>query len=236
MDLGERYETNAGETKGIQKVPSVVLCDCAEAGRKAMTDACQGIKGGTAIKNQPLALAALKAVALHESNNLPELLALSTKSSSPDCSSDRFSQRTGDACANFPRYPPESEEAMILGIGIDIVEIRRIRLVLERQADRFSKRVFTPAEQEYCKAHRDPAPHYAVRFAAKEATFKALGTGWARGVSWVDVEILRPGQSAPVLTLSGEAQRHALRLGIREAHVTLSHSDEAAVAMVILEG
>ncbi len=124
---------------------------------------------------------------------------------------------------------------MILGVGIDIVEILRIRQVLERQSDRFTKRVFTTAEQEYCQAHRDPAPHYAVRFAAKEAAFKALGTGWARGVSWVDIEILRQGQAAPVLTLSGEARRLALSLGMLKAHVTLSHSDEAAVAMVILE-
>ena len=124
---------------------------------------------------------------------------------------------------------------MILGIGIDIVQIHRIRLVLDRQADRFSKRVFTPAEQEYCRAHRDPAPHYAARFAAKEAAFKALGTGWAQGVSWLDVEVLRPDQAAPVLSLAGGAARHALRLGMEKAHVTLSHSDEAAIAMVILE-
>jgi len=124
---------------------------------------------------------------------------------------------------------------MILGIGIDIVQIHRIRLVLERQADRFTKRVFTPAEQEYCRFHRDPAPHYAARFAAKEAAFKALGTGWTQGVSWLDVEVVRRDQAAPVLTLTGGAARHARGLGMQKAHVTLSHSDEAAVAMVILE-
>jgi holo-[acyl-carrier protein] synthase len=124
---------------------------------------------------------------------------------------------------------------MIVGIGVDIVEIGRMRRALERQGDRFLKRVFTPAEQEYCSAHRDPVPHYAARFAAKEAVFKALGTGWARGVSWLDVEVRRRKENAPTLVLNGEAERHSLALGVGNTHLSLSHSDEAAVALVVLE-
>jgi holo-[acyl-carrier protein] synthase len=124
---------------------------------------------------------------------------------------------------------------MIIGTGIDIVEIARIRSIMEKLKDRFILRVFTAAEQEFCRAHRDPAPHFAARFAAKEALFKALGTGWAKGVTWLDVEVLRERQDAPAMTLYGEAKRLSEQMGARKAHVTLSHSDLWAVAMVILE-
>ncbi len=124
---------------------------------------------------------------------------------------------------------------MIVGIGIDIVEIRRFGEVLERQKDRFIRRVFTPDEQQYCHAHRDPVPHFAVRFAAKEALFKALGTGWAKGVRWVDASVRREGLGAPALILSGEAEKIFLERGATRAHVSLSHSNDSAVALVILE-
>ncbi len=124
---------------------------------------------------------------------------------------------------------------MIVGIGIDIVEIKRLRDTLERQKDRFLRRVFTPAEQEYCAAHRDPVPHYAVRFAAKEALFKAIGTGWAKGVSWLDVEVLRGREGPPAITLSGEARKISDTMGIVSVLVSLSHSVENATAIVILE-
>ncbi len=124
---------------------------------------------------------------------------------------------------------------MIAGIGVDVVEIGRLRRVMERQAERFANRVFTPAEQEYCRQHRDPAPSFAARFAAKEAAFKALGTGWAKGVTWLDVEVCRVKNEAPVLLLSGEAQRRAAIAGIRTMHLSLSHSDAVAIAMVVFE-
>ena len=124
---------------------------------------------------------------------------------------------------------------MIVGIGIDIVEIKRLRDTLERQKDRFLRRVFTSAEQEYCAAHRDPVPHYAVRFAAKEALFKAIGTGWAKGVSWLDVEVLRGREGPPAITLSGEARKISDTMGIVSVLVSLSHSVENATAIVILE-
>jgi holo-[acyl-carrier protein] synthase len=124
---------------------------------------------------------------------------------------------------------------MIIGVGVDIVDIRRIRDVLARQGDRFVHRVYTQGEREYCTSHRDPAPHYAARFAAKEAVFKALGTGWAKGITWVDVEVHRKPQDAPFLILHGEALRLTQAMGIQKLHVTLSHSDDSAVAVVILD-
>jgi holo-[acyl-carrier protein] synthase len=124
---------------------------------------------------------------------------------------------------------------MIVGIGIDIVDIPRFRAVLERQQERFIRRVFTAAEQEYCRGFRDPAPHYAARFAAKEALFKALGTGWSQGVKWTDGEVVRQKDAPPTLLLHDEAERIGVRLGSRAAHVSLSHSDNSAVAIVILE-
>jgi len=124
---------------------------------------------------------------------------------------------------------------MILGTGIDIVEIRRIRAVLQRREERFVRRVFTDAEREYCVRHRDPAPYFAARFAAKEAAFKALGTGWARGVTWCDIEIVRRPEQAPALLIHGEARRIADSLQVRKAHVTLSHGEDAAIAFVLLE-
>lgn len=125
---------------------------------------------------------------------------------------------------------------MIIGTGVDIVEILRFRKVMERLKDRFILRVFTPGEQQFCQEHRDPAPHFAVRFAAKEALFKALGTGWAKGVTWLDVEVQRERQGAPAMVLHGEAQRLSSSLGAQRVHLSLSHSDHWAVAMVILEG
>jgi holo-[acyl-carrier protein] synthase len=124
---------------------------------------------------------------------------------------------------------------MISGIGVDIVEIERIRRILQNQGDRFVTKVFTPLEQEYCRKHRDPAPHYAARFAAKEAVFKAMGTGWAGGISWLDAEVRRQDRGAPILALSGEAAKHCRILGVSSTHLSLSHSNESAVAMVVLE-
>ncbi len=124
---------------------------------------------------------------------------------------------------------------MIVGTGIDIVTTARFRAILERQKERFVQRVFTAAEQEYCKGHRNPVPHYAARFAAKEAFLKALGTGWAGGIRWLDIEILRSPGAAPSIRLHAVAAQVAAEKLVRSIHVSLSHSDEAAVATVILE-
>lgn len=124
---------------------------------------------------------------------------------------------------------------MIIGIGVDIVEIGRMHEVLERHGDRFVNRVFTPGERDYCNGHRDPAPGFAARFAAKEALFKAIGTGWSSGVSWRDVEVLRDGRGAPSLRLTGAAAERSTAAGARKAHLSLSHSCDSAVAIVVLE-
>ncbi len=124
---------------------------------------------------------------------------------------------------------------MIVGIGVDITEIARLRTAMQRHKGGFARRVFTPAEQQYCDAHADPAPHYAARFAAKEALFKAIGTGWAKGVKWADAEIQRAADGAPLLVLRGEAGERAKAMGANRIHVSLSHSDDNAIAFVILE-
>jgi len=125
---------------------------------------------------------------------------------------------------------------MIIGIGVDIVEIERFQKVIERLKDRFLLRVFTPGERSFCDSHRNSVPHFAVRFAAKEAVFKALGTGWAKGVTWLDVEILRERQDPPEIVLSGEALRLSEQKGTHNIHLSLSHTEHSAIAMVILEG
>jgi holo-[acyl-carrier protein] synthase len=125
---------------------------------------------------------------------------------------------------------------MIIGAGVDIVEIERFRKVIERLRERFLLRVFTPGERNFCDSHRDPVPHFAARFAAKEAVFKALGTGWAKGVTWLDVEILRERQDPPKIILLGEALRLSEKQGVHKLHLSLSHTERSAIAMVILEG
>jgi holo-[acyl-carrier protein] synthase len=125
---------------------------------------------------------------------------------------------------------------MIIGTGVDIVEIERFRNVIDKLKDRFLLRVFTPGERNFCDSHRDSIPHFAARFAAKEAVFKALGTGWAKGVTWLDVEIVRERQDPPKIILSGEALRLSEKQGVHSLHLSLSHTAHSAIAMVILEG
>jgi holo-[acyl-carrier protein] synthase len=124
---------------------------------------------------------------------------------------------------------------MIVGTGVDIVDIERFRKIVGRLKGRFIERVFTPAERKFCDRYRDPIPHFSARFAAKEALFKALGTGWAKGVTWLDAEVKREGSNPPVLVLHGEAEKQSIRLGGGRVHLSISHSDQWAVAMVILE-
>jgi holo-[acyl-carrier protein] synthase len=123
----------------------------------------------------------------------------------------------------------------VVGVGIDLVEVERIRRLLERHGERFKERTFTAAEAAYCDRCADPAIHYAARFAAKEAAAKALGTGFAEGVSWVDVEVGREDSGCPVLRLHGGAEVRALALGVARLHVSLTHTKEQAMAQVVLE-
>jgi holo-[acyl-carrier protein] synthase len=125
---------------------------------------------------------------------------------------------------------------MIVGTGVDIAEVGRIKAAVERFGERFLKRVFTPAEVRYCMGKLNSAERLAARFAAKEAGMKAIGTGLRHGVTWQDVEVLRlPGQR-PVLKFSGKAAEFAARLGCKRTHLSLSHTKEQAIAYVILEG
>ena len=119
----------------------------------------------------------------------------------------------------------------MLATGVDIIEISRIRRVLERYSQRFLDRVFTPAEIEYCRGR---APNLAARFAAKEATMKALGTG-VLGVGWKDIEVVRAKSGAPGIKLHGRADQRAQRLGVWEASLSISHSNEYAVAFVVMQ-
>ena len=125
---------------------------------------------------------------------------------------------------------------MIVSIGIDIIEIRRVREALAR-TPRLRERVFTEAERAYCDSRgaAAAAQHYAARFAAKEAAFKALGTGWRGGLSWHHVEVASDEAGAPRLQLSGHARELFERLGATHAHLSLSHTTEHAVAQVIFE-
>jgi len=122
---------------------------------------------------------------------------------------------------------------MILGLGTDLVAIGRLEEILRRHRGRFLDRVFTPAEQADCLARARPARHLAARLAAKEATMKALGTGWGLGVRWQDVEVHSGVSTPPILCLTGVAKERAEARGIRQALVSLSHDGEYAIAVVV---
>ena len=125
---------------------------------------------------------------------------------------------------------------MIIGIGMDVVEVRRIRELLRRHPERGLRRLFTVSEVEHCRTSASPEQSYAARFAAKEALFKALGTGWSGGVCWNEVEVQRERAAAPRLVLYGATLALAESLGVRQTHVSLSHTTEIAAAYVVLEG
>lgn len=125
---------------------------------------------------------------------------------------------------------------MIVGLGTDLIGLARIADVWRRQGQRFLDRVYTADEQRYALELKDPAERLASRWAAKEACMKALGTGWAKGVTFAQIALL-PGaeRGAPRLTLAGEALAVAQRLGATRWHCSVSHSDGMAIAVVILE-
>ena len=124
---------------------------------------------------------------------------------------------------------------MIVGMGIDVAEVKRIQAVIESQKERFLRRVFTPDEIAYCEQFKNKFERYAGRFAAKEAAMKALGTGWSRGVRWVDVEVLRQRGGRPTISLKGEARKIADALGVKNISLSITHTAEQAIAHVIFE-
>jgi holo-[acyl-carrier protein] synthase len=123
----------------------------------------------------------------------------------------------------------------IIGLGFDATDIPRITEMLKRYGDRFLRRVFTDEEIVYCTRRRDPAPHLAGRFAAKEAGMKALGTGQSQGVLWKDVEVVRHG-GPPQLRFHGGAARRAAELNVRKSLVSNTQSETLAMAQVLLLG
>jgi holo-[acyl-carrier protein] synthase len=124
---------------------------------------------------------------------------------------------------------------MILGSGIDLVEIDRIHQSVERYGERFLNRIFTAAEQAYCLRKRRAAESFAARFAAKEAGAKALGTGMSRGVHWLEIEVTREPGGRPTLKFHGRAAEIAARMGVAHVALSLTHSVDLAMANVILE-
>jgi holo-[acyl-carrier protein] synthase len=125
---------------------------------------------------------------------------------------------------------------MIVGTGIDIAEVDRIRASIERFGERFISRVFTPLEIAYVERKANRYERYAARFAAKEAGMKAIGTGWKRGVTWRDFEVANLPSGKPALRLSGVAEQVAQTLGVKNISLSITHTEEMAVAQVILEG
>jgi holo-[acyl-carrier protein] synthase len=126
---------------------------------------------------------------------------------------------------------------VILGFGMDVVEIARVARILDGppgRVERFLARVFTPAERAYCEARHDRAGRYAARFAAKEAAVKALAA--PAGVGWRDLEVIRGEGGAPSITLTGAAAEAAARRGVARVQLTITHDGGIAAAAVILEG
>ncbi|HYW50944.1 MAG TPA: holo-ACP synthase [Gemmatimonadaceae bacterium] len=126
---------------------------------------------------------------------------------------------------------------MIRGLGLDLADIDRIARLLGRHPDRARRRLFTAGERAYCDRRAEPARHFAARFAAKEAAYKALsGTEDARHIHWQDIEVANsPLDGRPTLLLHGRAARRAMELGVVTVHVTLTHSELVAAAVVVLE-
>lgn len=124
---------------------------------------------------------------------------------------------------------------MIIGLGVDIAEVPRIAEAMERRGQRFLDRVFTPNEVAYCERFINKFERYAGRFAAKEAAMKALGTGWRRGVRWVDFEVVREPSGRPTIALAGEAAKIAAQLGVKRISLSITHTETQALAQVIFE-
>ncbi len=124
---------------------------------------------------------------------------------------------------------------MIRGIGTDFIEIQRIRDSHQKNPGSLIARILTPSEQDYIAEKQDPIPYLAARFAAKEAILKALGTGLAQGINWTDMEIVRDALGAPSVNLSGRAAEIADEKGITRIHISLSHTQTAALAFAVAE-
>ena len=130
---------------------------------------------------------------------------------------------------------PNHLAAKIVGMGTDLAEVDRLELSITRYGDRFLQRIYTAGEIAYVTGKANHFERYAARFAAKEAGMKALGTGWSGGVRWQDLEVANLPSGRPTLLLHGKAAAHAMGLGVRHIHLSLSHTATMAIAFVILE-
>jgi holo-[acyl-carrier protein] synthase len=124
---------------------------------------------------------------------------------------------------------------VIVGTGVDLAEVPRIQASIGRFGQKFIRRIFTPAEIAYVERKANRYERYAARFAAKEAGMKAIGTGWRRGVTWQDFEVANLPSGKPTLLLHGAAARFALKLGVKNISLSLTHTAELGMAHVILE-
>jgi holo-[acyl-carrier protein] synthase len=124
---------------------------------------------------------------------------------------------------------------LIIGMGVDIAEVERIQAAIERYGETFLRRIYTPAERSYCEQFKNKYERYAGRFAAKEAAMKALGTGWRRGVRWVDFEVVREAGGRPTIALDGAAKEIAAQLGVKRISLSITHTSSQALAQAIFE-
>jgi holo-[acyl-carrier protein] synthase len=124
---------------------------------------------------------------------------------------------------------------VILGTGVDLAEVSRIRASIERYGEKFIRRIYTPAEIAYVERKANKYQRYAARFAAKEAGMKAIGTGWRRGVTWQDFEVANLPSGKPTLLLHGVAADFAGKLGVKNISLSITHTAELGMAHVILE-
>ena len=127
-------------------------------------------------------------------------------------------------------------DSRILGIGLDLIEVARVRASILRTGERFAQRIFTPGEIAYCSGRARKFEHFAGRFAAKEATLKALGTGITGWASMQEIEVVRDADGPPAIRLHGGVLRRARSLGMKAAHLSISHTEGVAAAVVVLEG
>lgn len=133
----------------------------------------------------------------------------------------------------MPLPPRRNGRCSIVGLGTDIVEIVRIGRMIERHGEQFLRRVYTEGEIRYCQRRKECYPHFAGRWAAKEAVMKTLGTGWTRGVGWQDIEVCSAKNGQPSIAIHGGARDYAAGLGIDEVLITISHCRAYATATAV---
>ncbi len=125
---------------------------------------------------------------------------------------------------------------MVLGIGVDIIEIRRVEKLLAKWGERFWQRILLPEEIAYCRRKKYPGPHLAARIAVKEAVLKAFGEGWTEKIGWKDILVGRSTKGQPRVSLTGKGRKLQREMGVAEVLVSLSHADSYSVAAAVLCG